>query len=121
MKSIGSRPHKIRAMKANTRPFRQVFSMNHASERKMEQLNQQDDKSSRNQFLSNFDWTDSTLEREVKQAVETLLVEPHDIFTRTGFEIRINTEIKVQLTPVYNRPAYSQNLPAPITSKMIFL
>ena len=70
-----------------------------------------------NQFLSNFDWTASTLQPEAKQAVENLLVELHDIFARHSFDIGINTEFKVQLTPLDNRPAYSQSLPAPIKLK----
>ena len=40
-----------------------------------------------------------------------------DIFARHRFEIGINTELKVQLTPLDNRPAYSQSLPAPINLK----
>ena len=68
---------------------------------------------SRNQFLSNFVWTDSTLQQDAKQAVENLLVEFHDIFARHRLDIGINTEFKVQLTPLDNRPAYSQSLPAP--------
>ena len=38
----------------------------------------------------------------------------HDIFARHRFDIGINTEFKLQLTPLDNRPAYSQSLPAPI-------
>ena len=41
----------------------------------------------------------------------------HDIFARHRFDIGINTEFKVQLTPLDNRPAYSQSLPAPINLK----
>ena len=41
-------------------------------------------------------------------------MELHDIFARHRFHIGINTEFKVQLTPLDNRPAYSQSLPAPI-------
>ena len=52
-----------------------------------------------------------------KQAVEDLLVEFHDIFARHRFDIRINTELKVQLTPLDNSPAYNQSLPAPINLK----
>ena len=44
-------------------------------------------------------------------------MECHDIFPRHRFDIRINTEFKVQLTPLDNRPAYSQSLPAPINLK----
>ena len=42
-------------------------------------------------------------------------MEFHEIFTRHPFDIGINTKFKVQLTPLDNRPAYSQSLPASIT------
>ena len=80
----------------------------------LEKLNPLGDINSRNQFLSNFDWTDSTLQPDAKQAVEDLLVEFHDIFARQRFEIGINSEFKLQLIPLNNRPAYTQSLPAPI-------
>ena len=82
-----------------------------------EQLNPLEDTNSRNQFLSNFDWTYSTLQLDAKQAVEDLLVEFNNIFARHRFDIGINTEFKVQLTPLDNRPAYSQSLHAPINVK----
>ena len=83
----------------------------------LEKLNPLKDTDSRNQFLSNFDWTDSTLQPDAKEAVENLLVDFHDIFARHRFDIGINTEFKVQLTPLDIRPAYSQRLPAPINLK----
>ena len=83
----------------------------------LEKLNPLENIDSRNQFLSNFDWTDSTLQQEAKQAVENLLVEFHDIFARHCFDIGINTDFKVQLTPLDNRSAFSQSLPAPIDLK----
>ena len=82
----------------------------------LEKLNPLENIDSRNQFLSNFDWTDSTLQQDARQAVE-ILVKFHDIFARHRFDIGINTEFKVQLTPLDNRPAYSQSLPAPINLK----
>ena len=39
------------------------------------------------------------------------------VFARHRFDIGINTEFKVQLTPLDNRPANSQSLPAPINLK----
>ena len=39
----------------------------------LEKLNPLGNTNSRNQFLSNFDWTDSTLQPDAKQAVENLL------------------------------------------------
>ena len=80
----------------------------------LRKLNPLENTESRNHFLSNFDWTNSTFQPNAKQAVENLIVEFHDIFARHRFDIGINTEFKVQLTPLDNRPAYSQNLPAPI-------
>ena len=44
----------------------------------LEKLNPLEKTDSRNQFLSNFDWTDSTLQPDAKQAVEGLLVKFHD-------------------------------------------
>ena len=83
----------------------------------IEKLNPLENTESRTQFLSNFDWADSTLQPDAKQAVEDLLVEFHNIFARHRFDIGINTEFKVQLTPLDNTPAYSQSLPAPINLK----
>ena len=83
----------------------------------LEKLNPLENTESRNQFLSNFDWKNSTLQPNAKQAVENLLVGFHDIFARHRFDIGINTEFKVQLTPLDNRPAYSQNLPVPTNLK----
>ena len=83
----------------------------------LEKLNPLENFNSRKQFLSNFDWTDSTLQPDAQQAIENLLVELHDIFARHRFDTGINTEIKVQLTPLDNSPAYSQRLPAPINLK----
>ena len=82
----------------------------------LKKLNPRENTNSRDQFLSNFDWTDSTLQSDAKQTVEDLLVEFH-IFARHRFDIGINTEFKVQLTPLDNRPAYSESLPAPINLK----
>ena len=83
----------------------------------LEKLNPLENTASRKQFPSNFDWTDSSLQPDAKQAVENLLVEFHDIFARHRFDIGINTEFKVQLTPLDNRPAYSQSRPASINLK----
>ena len=44
-------------------------------------------------------------------------MEFHDSFARHRFDIGINTEFKLQLTPLDNRPASSESLPAPITLK----
>ena len=71
----------------------------------LEKFNPLEDTDSRDQFLSNFNWTDFTSQPDAKQAVDDLLVELHDIFARHRFEIGINTDFKVQLTPLDNRLA----------------
>ena len=58
-----------------------------------------------------------TLQPDAKQAVENLLVEFYDRFARHRFDIGISREFKVQLTPVDDRTAHSQNNPAPINLK----
>ena len=53
----------------------------------LEKLNPLENTESRNQFLSNFDWTNCTLQPNAKQAVENLLVEFLYIFARHRFDI----------------------------------
>ena len=58
----------------------------------LEKLNPIENTNSRNQFLSDFDWTDFTLQPEAKQTVENLLVEFHDIFAQHRSDIGIHTD-----------------------------
>ena len=53
---------------------------------------------------------------EIKQ-IEALLAEFHDIFARPRFDIGINEEFTVKLTPKDESPAYSQSLPTPVNLK----
>ena len=85
--------------------------------KELEKLNPHDNESSRKTFLSNFDWSDKTLSSDEQQELEEILVEFHDIFARHRFDIGINREFKVKLTPNDDRPAYSQSLPTPINLK----
>ena len=85
--------------------------------RELEKLNPHDNETSRTQFLSNFDWSDTTLNPDERQEIEEILVEFHDIFARHRFDIGTNREFKVKLTPNDDRPAYSQSLPTPINLK----
>ena len=55
-------------------------------------------------------------QHEVKQ-IEALLVEFHDIFARHRFDIGMNEEFTVKLTPKDESPAYSQSLPTPVNLK----
>ena len=55
-------------------------------------------------------------QHEIKQ-IEALLVEFHDIFARHRFDIGMNEEFTVKLTPKDDSPAYSQSLPTPVNLK----
>ena len=83
----------------------------------LEKFNPQDDPESTRQFPSNFDWTDSMLQPAEVARIEDLLVEFHDIFARLLFDIGMNEDFKVKLTPKNDSPAYSQSLPTPINLK----
>ena len=83
--------------------------------KQLEKLNPQDN--SKESFLSNLDWSDTTLSPEERQPIEEILIEFHDIFARHRFDIGTNREFKVKLTPNYDRPEYSQSLPTPINLK----
>ena len=82
-----------------------------------ESLNPQEDKESRQKFLNNFDWKNSMLQQHEIKQIEALLVEFHDIFARHRFDIGLNEEFTVKLTPKDDSPAYSQSLPTPINLK----
>ena len=82
-----------------------------------EQLNPQNDDESRRKFLSNCEWKDSMLQQHEIKKIESLLVEYHDIFARHRFDIGMNEEFTVKLTPKDDSPAYSQSLPTPVNLK----
>ena len=48
-----------------------------------------------------------------RKAIEQLLDEFHDIFARHRYNIGINNDFKVKLTPIDESPLSSQNLPTP--------
>ena len=83
----------------------------------IEKLNPQNNEDSRRKFLSNFDWKDSMLQQHEIKQIEALLVEFHNIFARHRFDIGVNEEFTVKLTPKDESPAYSQSLPSPINLK----
>ena len=83
----------------------------------LEKLNPHDDAESRRKFLSNFDCKDSMLQQHDIKQIETLLVELHDIFARHRFDIGVNEEVTVKLTPKDESPTYSQSLPTPVNLK----
>ena len=57
------------------------------------------------------------MDKQALQAIEESLVEIQDIFARHRFDIGINNDFEVKLTPVDESPAYSQNLPTSINLK----
>ena len=83
----------------------------------LKQVNPQDNQESRKQFFSKFDLTDSKIDTEAQKAIEGLPVESHDIFTGNRFDIGINYDFNVKLTPFHENPAYSHCLPTPISLK----
>ena len=66
----------------------------------LEQLNLQDNQEYREQVLSNFDWTDETLDIQARKAIEEIFVDFQDIFARHRFYICINTDFKAKLHPL---------------------
>ena len=83
----------------------------------LEKRNPHDDEQSRKTFVDNFDWSDTTLTLFERRKVEELLVEIHDVFARHRFDIGTNRDFKIKLTPIDDRPAYSQSLRTPINLK----
>ena len=53
----------------------------------------------------------------MRQASEELLVELYDIIARQRVDIGINYDCKINLTPIDESSAYSQNLPKTINLK----
>ena len=82
-----------------------------------EKLNPKDDIESRMEFLRRFDWTDTLLTENEKQAIEDILLEYHDLFAIHRMDIGMNTEFKVKLTPKDDKAVYSRSLPMPIHLK----
>ena len=115
-KIIGSQLQKTQATHINTRVSKTIFRELQALQ-DLDTLDLTKDANSRTKFLKNFDWKDSTLARDEIARIEELLVEFHDVFARHRFDIGMNEEITVELTPKDNSPAYRQRLPAPINLK----
>ena len=72
---------------------------------------------SRNKFLKQFDWTDTLLTETEKQAIEDILVDYHDIFTRQRTDNGMNTEFRAKVTPKDDKAVYNQCLRIPILLK----
>ena len=80
---------------------------------KIEQLNPQDNEESRIYFLSNFDWTLSTLDSAARKPLDDSLVEIFDLLAKHRFDIGISIDFKVKMTLIDESPAYIQSLPTP--------
>ena len=116
LKTTGSQLQKTLETPRNT-PIQKRILRELQALQDLETLDPTTDAESRAKFLENFDRKDSTLTTEEKEKIEKLLVEFHDIFARHRFDIGMNEEFKVKLTPKDDSPAYSQSLPAPINLK----
>ena len=68
-------------------------------------------------FLKNFLWNNSLLTASQRLQVEELLLKYNFIFARSRFDIGMNTDFKVKLTPQNEEPVYSQSLPTPTNLK----
>ena len=102
-------------------PIQQRILKELYSLQELEKLNPQDSLESRKHILAHFDWTDSTLNPAEITQIEELLVEFYDNFARHRFDIGMNEDFKVKLTPKDDSPAYSQSLPTPINLKVDIL
>ena len=98
-------------------PIQRRFLQELRNLQEAEQLDPQNDEESRRKSFGNFDWKYSMLQQHEVKKVESLLVEYHDIFARHRYDIGMNEEFTVKVTPKDNSPAYSQNLPTPVNPK----
>ena len=57
---------------------------------KLQQLNPQENEESRDHFVSSFEWNDSTLDKQARQALEKLLAEVHGIIARHKLDVGID-------------------------------
>ena len=84
---------------------------------KLKELNRQDTQESLDQFSSNINYSLSTMDKQEFQAVEEIVGEFQVIIARHRFDISINTDFKVKLTPIDEIRAYSQSPPKSISTK----
>ena len=73
------------------------------------------------QFLANFDWADSSLNPTEIAQIEGLLVELHDNFARHRFDIGMNEDFKVKLTPKDDSRVFVKACPHQLISRKISL
>ena len=73
----------------------------------LERLDPHVNQSTRDQSLSNFHWTDSTLNEQKKMSIEKILVQFKDFFARHRLNNGINNDFQIKLPPLDDRAAYS--------------
>ena len=78
-------------------------------------LNPQNSPEVRKLFLANYEHDDSLLNEKDKPDIEDILVKFNDIFARHRFDIGVNSDFKIKLTPKTDQPAYTQSLPCHIS------
>ena len=104
---------KIQATKCLTHPISRGFCKNWAIYKKQKN-NPQNDEESRQNFSNQFDWKDSMLQQHEINRIEMLLVEFNDVFARHMFDIGMNEEFAVKLTPNDDSPVDCQSLLTPV-------
>ena len=79
--------------------------------RKIESLDPTKNEQMREEFLSNFKdaWTDSFLYPEQIERIKDALAIYHLVFARHRFDIFINMEFKIKLTPKHDEPVWSSS------------
>ena len=105
-----SEPNKLNAIEK--RIYDEILAL-----RELKKLDPSQSDEQRMNFLKNFTWDDSLLIPSQRLQVEELLVKYNSIFARHRFDIDMNTEFKVKLTPQHEEPVYSQSLPTPTNLK----
>ena len=105
-----SEPDKLNAIER--RIYDEILAL-----RELEKLDPSQSDEQRTNFLKNFTWDDSLLTPSQRLQVEELLVKYNSIFARHRFDIGMNTDLKVKLTPQHEEPVYSQSLPTPTNLK----
>ena len=92
---------------ASQTPIQQSILRELRNSEEIQKLNPQDNEESRRKILSNFDCKNSMLQQHDIKQIEALLVKFHDIFARHRFDIGVNEDFAVKLTPKDESPAYS--------------
>ena len=105
-----SEPDKLNASKL--RIYDEILAL-----RELEKLDPSQSDEQRINSLENFTWDESFLTPSQRLQVEELLVKYNSIFARHRFDIGMNTDFKVKLTPEQKEPVYSQSLPTPTNLK----